>query len=237
MLLTNKPGMMDQLASIGVEFDTPSLRRLFQQNVEFYESTNAAQKGKKPKGKVQKWAIDPIYEKNSPLRPWGLNTIKKATSMMYKLSGQDTRTPGLYKPTDPKTKLDKERFLVDTNERIHSTVRIRLACGGLGLDDKAVWDCPALLNKWKVVRTQEKYDDPIPFHPGWDPDVQEDGFCEPNDMEEGRWVWEYVGDEKDAPTDKKQRIMVEEPLGPYERLLLRLSGGEPNVYHWASSKD
>lgn len=228
--------MMDQLASIGVEFDTPSLKRCFQQNVEFYETAHAALKGKKPKRMVQ-WAIDPIYEKNCPRRPWGLNSIKKATSMLYKLSGQDIRTPGLYKPTDPKTKLDKDRFLVDTNERIHSTVRIRLACKGLGLDDQAIWDCPALLKNWKLSRTQEKYADPVPFHPGWDPDVQDDGIGCPNDWEKGRWIWEYSGDEKNAPTDQKQRIMVEEPLGPYERYLLGLSGGEPNIYHWVADMD
>lgn len=44
------------------------------------------------------------------------------------------------------------------------------------------------------------------------------------------WVWEYCGPEEQAPL---QRQMMEEPLGPYERQLPRLSGGEPNVYEYA----
>jgi hypothetical protein len=37
-----------------------------------------------------------------------------------------------------------------------------------------------------------------------------------------RWVWEYNGPEEDAP---HERIMVEEPLGPYERKLILLNKG------------
>ena len=39
--------------------------------------------------------------------------------------------------------------------------------------------------------------------------------------------------EAEAPP---QRTMVEEVLGPYERYLLRLSGGEPNVYRFAEGR-
>ncbi|KAF7542678.1 hypothetical protein G7Z17_g11371 [Cylindrodendrum hubeiense] len=223
--------MMDQLASVGIEFDAPSLDRVFQQNKEYYVAS-ATSKGKK---KGLNWAIDPIYASNSPIRPWGLGAISKVTSFMYKLSGQTIRSPGLYKPTDPTTKLDADRFLMDTNERIHSSVRIRLACKGLGLNDKGVWDCPALLKSWKVKRSQENFDDPVPFHPDWDPEADQDAYGHPSDCKKGRWIWEYCGDEKNAPADKKQRIMVEEPLGPYERYLLKLSSGSPNVYHFADT--
>ncbi|EEU46562.1 uncharacterized protein NECHADRAFT_38858 [Fusarium vanettenii 77-13-4] len=232
--------MMDQLASVGVEFDLPSLERCFQQTADFYKASHAkAQKTKqkKKKGVPDKWAISPIFDNNHPFRPWGLGSINKPSSLLYKLSGQTVRTPGLYRPTDPKTKLDEARFLQDTNERIHSTVRIRLACQGLGLNDKTVWDCPSLLKSWKVKRTQEKYQDPVPFHPGWDPEGEEDDMGDPNGWSKGRWVWEYVGSEGNAPTDKRQRIMVEEPLGPYERHLLRLSAGSPNVFHFSDTKE
>ncbi|KAF4465256.1 hypothetical protein FALBO_7899 [Fusarium albosuccineum] len=232
--------MMDQLASIGVEFDLRSLERYFQQTTEFYQESYAKTKlkgKKKKKSATGQWAVNPIFENNHPFRPWGLGSINKASSLLYKLSGQTIRTPGLYRPLDPKTKLDETRFLQDTNERIHSTVRIRLACKGLGLNDKSVWDCPSLLKNWKVKRTQEKYHDPVPFHPGWDPEREEDGIGHPNDWSKGRWVWEYVGDDKNGHTDKKQRIMVEEPLGPYERYLLKLSAGSPNVYHFSDTKE
>ncbi|KAH7162501.1 hypothetical protein B0J13DRAFT_580146 [Dactylonectria estremocensis] len=226
--------MMDQLASVGVEFDAPSLERVFQQTKAYYETSAKTCNGKKKK-KGLDWAVNPIFRGNSPYRPWGLGAINKASSLLYTLSGQIIRSPGLYKPTDMKTKLDADRFLMDTNERIHSSVRIRLACKGLGLNDKAIWDCPALLKNWKVRRTKEQYEDPIPVHPDWDPAMDTDGSGQSSNCELGRWVWEYCGDEKDAPTDKKQRIMVEAPLGPYERYLLRLSAGSPHVYHFADT--
>ena len=43
--------------------------------------------------------------------------------------------------------------------------------------------------------------------------------------------------ETDAPTDPKQRVMVEERLGPYEKYLLKLSAGNPNVYEFAETQD
>lgn len=227
---------MDQMASVGVEFDRPSLDRVFKQAVDFYQAQHNLATSQKKKVNLPRWAVDPIYTNNLPLRPWGLGAIKKASSLMYKLSGQTPRTPGLYKPLDPKTKLDKDRFLMDTNERIHSSVRIRLACQGLGLDDKGIWDCTSL-NSWKLKRTQDKFEDPVPHHPYWAPSDEEDDIEPPNDLSKGRWIWEYSGDDKLGPTDAKQRIMVEEPLGPYERYLLRLSGGSPNVYHFADSKE
>lgn len=65
------------------------------------------------------------------------------------------------------------------------------------------------------------------------------GECgrKPNDEAGERWIWEYVGSVADAPTDVKQRIMVEEPLGPYERFLLNQVGGDPNVYDFAENKE
>lgn len=228
---------MDQMASVGVEFDRPSLDRVFKQAVDFYQTQHAKVVSKKKLTDLPRWAVDPIYANNLPIRPWGLGAIRRATSLLYKLAGQNARTPGLYKPTDPKTKLDKSRFLQDTNERIHSSVRIRLVCQGLGLDDKGVWTC-ASLSSWKLKRMANEFDDPIPDHPDWAPSEEDDdGKEQPKKSKNERWVWEYSGDEKNAPTDVKQRIMVEEPLGPYERYLLKLSGGSPNVYHFADERE
>ena len=232
-------GMMDQLASIGVEFDLPALERCFFQNFKFYHKTpsklSIKSRKRREKTKKRQWAINPIYENNRPFRPWGLGTISKAPGLLYKLSGQTVRTPGLYRPTDRQSKCDKSRYLLDTNERIHSSVRIRLACKGLGLNDEHVWDCPALLSNWKLKRTREKYTDPVPFQPGWCPNGGKDHMGHPNDWSKGRWVWEYVGNESDGPKETRQRVMVEEPLGPYERYLLSLSAGSPNVYHFADT--
>lgn len=227
---------MDQMASVGVEFDRPSLDRVFKRSAEYYQKVHAKAPAKKEKAKEKaekalKWAVDPIYENNLPLRPWGLGAINKKSSLMYWFSGTTSRTPGLYKQTDPKTDLDSDRFLQDTNERVHSSVRVRLACKGLDLNDKAIWTCPALAG-WKLSRSKEKFEDPVPNHPSWEP---EGGPADdPNDNDKGRWVWEFAGPEKGAP---KQRMMVEEPLGPHERYLLKLAGGTPNVFEFADIRD
>lgn len=202
--------MMDQLASVGVEFDETSIDRYFQQTSEYYQTLGAKEQGNRGKAGL-KWAVGPIYDTNSPLRPWGLGQISKKVSLLYWFSGQITRSPGLYHEHDPETEERKARFLQDTNERIHSSVRIRLACKGLDLNDKSVWVCPAL-GKWRLKRGE--------------PDSN-------SVTKQTHWVWEFAGGEKEANPDKKQRVMREEPLGPYEQRLLELAAGTPNVWEYA----
>ncbi|TDZ23612.1 Uncharacterized protein Cob_v002905 [Colletotrichum orbiculare MAFF 240422] len=208
--------MMDQLASIGVEFNPVALERCIHQSRAFY---TAQQK----KSKVTKWAVEPIYGKNHPLRPWGLGAIQKTSSLVYALAGRINRTPGLYRQVNPKTEARDGPFLKDTNERIHSSVRVRLACQGLGLNDEGLWTNPALSRNWKLVRTDDKIVDPVPENPDWAPEGVDCGHSHE------RWVWEYCG--KTAPPSEIARVLVEEPLGPYERHLLKLTGGDPSVYH------
>jgi hypothetical protein len=226
--------MMDQLASVGVEFDNASLDRVFKQSVEYYQS----QKDKKP-GPLT-WAVKSIYDSNKPMRPWGLGEISKKNSLLYRLSGITGRTPGLYKQTDPITGRDKPQFLQDTNERIHSSVRIRLACKGLDLNDQGIWKCTSLSKDWRLQRTTQSYEDPVPTHPHWEPEGQghDPAFIEhPQESTKGRWVWQYTGGDKGGPPNEKQRILVEEPLGPYERYLLKLAGGDPNVWLFADKEE
>ncbi|KAL6823960.1 hypothetical protein V8C40DRAFT_279807 [Trichoderma camerunense] len=220
--------MMDQMASVGVEFDLSCLERVAQKTIGYYKSLQTTKK------KGPKWAVDPIYSSNQPVRPWALGSINKAGSFIYKLSGFEDRTPGLYKRTDPKTERDTNIFLQDTNERIHSSARVRLACKGLGLDDKGIWSCPSL-SSWQLKHTDATFEDSIPHHPSWwQGPLDESGV---DKQQTGRWIWEFAGPKGSAPTDPKQRIMVEEPLGPYERYLLQLSEGTPNVYLFAETQD
>ncbi|KAK4069901.1 uncharacterized protein Triagg1_6696 [Trichoderma aggressivum f. europaeum] len=220
--------MMDQMASVGVEFDLSCLERVAQKTIGYYKSLQTTKK------KGPKWAVDPIYSSNQPVRPWALGSINKAGSFIYKLSGFEDRTPGLYKRTDPKTDRDTNIFLQDTNERIHSSARVRLACKGLGLDDKGVWSCPSL-SSWQLTHTDATFEDPIPHSPSWWQGPPDESGVEK--QQNGRWIWEFAGPKGSAPTDPKQRIMVEEPLGPYERYLLQLSEGTPNVYLFAETQD
>ncbi|KAF5521719.1 Uncharacterized protein CGCA056_v006805 [Colletotrichum aenigma] len=217
--------MMDQLASIGVEFNHRALERCVSQSKSFYIAQQKKNKGKQ-------WACEPIYSSNHPLRPWGLGAIQKTTSLLYSLAGKITRSPGRYRQVNAKTEVRDGPFLKDTNERIHSSARIRLACEGLGLNDKLPWDNAALKKHWKLVLSQKDYHDPVPNHPDWEPQEHRENCSiqHPSECKDGRWVWEYSGPSKNAPLCK---VMVEEPLGPYERHLLRLTGGDPSVYKWA----
>lgn len=222
--------MMDQLASVGVEFDDRGLWRLFQRNVDYYETQPILAK--------PPWACKVIYETNRPMRPWGLEALKKASSFIYVLSGQITRTPGLYKQVDRKTNRERDTFLRETNERIHSSVRVRLACDGLGIDDKAIWECPALLKNWYPAKSRKEYRDPTPTHSdGEEHEREREEVTDSNNQEMERWVWKYCGPEKDAPPSAAARIMVEDVPGPYERYLQELAGGNPNSCLFAEGVD
>ncbi|KAK0711137.1 hypothetical protein B0H67DRAFT_493268 [Lasiosphaeris hirsuta] len=262
--------MMDQLASIGVEFDEATIARIFTHLERYYreiadnklnpphtpppitsdDPIASSEEADNDTGAycglfdkvlptMKQWAVDPIYKNNDPVRPWALGAILSSEGFMFKVSGYNLRTPGRYKKVDPDTGFPTRAFLEDTNERIHSSVRVRLALKGLGLNDKHAWTAPALKGSWRLRKTTEGFTDAIPeFQTTWEHTgeaasaaIARDTMGEGADSKRGyRWVWEYCGAEADAPP---QRLMVEEPLGPYERQLLRLSGGRPNVYEFA----
>ncbi|KAK0748607.1 hypothetical protein B0T21DRAFT_380396 [Apiosordaria backusii] len=314
--------MMDQLASIGVQFDEAVIMRLFDHLEHSYrdmaekdskfahgrkrsrppseatvengtpqEETSmipewlrthlpkATEIGKKIIGEKH-WAIEPICESNLPLRPWALGALRGASKGYHKLVGSNIRSPCTYKKRDTITGKETDEFLEDTNERVHSSVRVRLALQGLGLNDKDIWEASALKGKWAVRKTTQEFVDPIPkavaswerpavaaagppsaATTSWkrklglfnktatkqdddgsiatsnaatlvDTAVEQQRPLHAMDNKGYRWVWEYCGKEKDAPP---QRVMVEEPLGPFERQLLRLSGGVPNIYEFAET--
>ncbi|KAK4463879.1 hypothetical protein QBC42DRAFT_304483 [Cladorrhinum samala] len=79
-------------------------------------------------------------------RPWGLGLIRAPTSVVTTWAGKTIRRPGMFMRVDEATNEDTAEPLLGTNERIHSSVRVRLACRGLGLDDRAVWECKSLLD-------------------------------------------------------------------------------------------
>ncbi|KAG6000544.1 hypothetical protein E4U43_001575 [Claviceps pusilla] len=219
--------MMDQFTRVGVEFDAPSLKRIVEQTEDFYEFADlqTGTKRERRKRKVQ-WAADIIYEKNKPFRPWSLGAIQKAPGLLYSFSGDAIRTPGMYRQVDPKTTQTKEKFLQDTNERVHSSVRVRLACQGLGLNDRGMWTCAALAD-WKLKRVILETDA--------EPQCRDFGSYDRDRdrLYRSGWIWRYVGAERNA---SNQRVMMEEPLGPYERYLLELTGGTPNVFDFAARR-
>ena len=217
--------MMDQMASVGVEFDRTSLDRIIQQSDDFYLDLDAQGGARKDRRRIQQWAVDAVYDRNQPIRPWALGEMQKDSSVLFRLSGESARTPGVYRQVDPKTKLDKGKFLQETNESVHSSVRVRLACEGLGLNDRSVWRCEALAD-WRLKRVTLVRD--VTY--------EANGNLYRREEAEERWMWKYVGDEGLAPGDSSQRTMWEAPLGYYEQYLLDRCGGRPNVYDWAETR-
>ncbi|KAK1589811.1 uncharacterized protein LY79DRAFT_517073 [Colletotrichum navitas] len=119
--------MADQLTSIGVEFSTPEMKRLFY----------TLEPGVKPR----EWALGrianpdattsiPDQAYNALWYPW--QRLNRENTVL------GTRTPGNYKEDDKKT------LIKDPNEFIHPSVRIRYLYKGLGLDDEDEWECAAL---------------------------------------------------------------------------------------------
>ncbi|KAI1078385.1 hypothetical protein F5B20DRAFT_571631 [Whalleya microplaca] len=180
--------MMDQLASVGCEFVDDALERLFERNVKYYEDIEQEKTARQKcascccgccasccrgavsrKKKSRPWAVKHIYDSNHPVRPWSLHTIRSVQSPLYSLVGSVTRSPGLYKKIDPDSGRATRAFLEDTNERVHCSVRTRLACEGLDLNDAGLWGCAALLKNWRPRRVAASFHDPIPQDAKWGP--------------------------------------------------------------------
>ena len=148
---------MDQLSSVGCEFRSDALERAFESTMKYYTNQEPDSTSHRRKRRPPSWAKKSIYESNKPVRPWSLQYIQSATGPLYNLIGGITRAPGMYKKINPKDGRPLPEFLEDTNERIHPSVRVRLACEGLGLNDSDVWHCASLL--------QVSYSEPVPCSP------------------------------------------------------------------------
>lgn len=212
--------MMDQLTSIGVAFYDDTIDKIFERSVRyFFEHPHGSEAdGSSKSEQWRQWADKSVYEEHKPVRPWGLGEIVQPDTGFYHLAGKTTRTPGQYRRIDPETGRTTSRFLVNTNERIHRSVRIRLDLGGLGFDDVGLYKCKALLKKgpWELERVRAVVSRKVQ-----DPEGDMGEIIEK--FEDDRWGWIYAGPKEDAPL---QTILMEEPLGPYEKRLLRLSKGE-----------
>ncbi|CAI7614897.1 unnamed protein product [Penicillium pancosmium] len=215
--------MMDQLASIGVAFESNTIDRIFDESVRFYYNCGQQSKPRpdSPERKrMAQWASASIYDEHRPVRPWALGEIVQPETGLYRLAGKTTRTPGMYHVVARDTGQATPYFLRDTNEKIHRSVRIRLSLEGLGYDDLGPYKCRALLKKgpWSlrriryVVRSTRQT---LNSYGELDEVIDE--------KEESGWGWMYDGPKEDAPPDT---LLMEEELGPYENELLRLNKGK-----------
>ncbi|KAK0736426.1 hypothetical protein B0T21DRAFT_411608 [Apiosordaria backusii] len=193
-------------------------------------------------------------------RPWGLGLIRSPTSVVTTMAGKTVRRPGLFMRVDEDTNEDTSEPLLGTNERIHASVRIRLACGGLGLDDKDIWTCDALLKSdtaeegdkkskggplWKLERGSALSSGEEEFVKAWRMRPREvtlpgDEYPErcmyPVGEFDHHWKWVY---QRKAVGEGQSRVpeqvaLPEDPLiGYWERYLLGLLVGEADVWRFS----
>ncbi|KAF3805494.1 Peroxisomal sarcosine oxidase [Colletotrichum gloeosporioides] len=178
-------------------------------------------------------------------RPWGLGLMRDPGGRLQTIGGTTVRHPGIFMRTDPDTNQDGDEALLNTNERIHSSVRVRLACQGLALDDAEIWDCKPLTRAadgsalWKLERgsgltASELNQTNKSFRPReLDLGTGEfDGKLYPGGDRDGQWRWVLVDKRRGAVSLEK--VLPEEPVtGYWERYLLALTAGKPDVCRWA----
>jgi len=224
---------------------------------------------------VRKWAVDELYrgpekrerdtkdctpECNNKKhgttgeevgRSWALGQIRFPDSFFQCITGSWVRTPARTVRVNPDTNKDREKeWLENTGERVHSSVRVRLACKGLGWDDHGVWKCEALTGnptngvKWQLrhVETPKSHaDDELTKLAG---KLKQGTELYGVQKDDWQWSWWLHPDCDAEPNDDRNnkvcdvRIIPEEPLaGDWERWLLKLHCGgentEKDVWKWA----
>ncbi|KLU82158.1 hypothetical protein MAPG_01234 [Magnaporthiopsis poae ATCC 64411] len=203
---------------------------------------------------------DPQEERQAALalaRPWALGQTRYP-SRVQSAFGHSNRHPGLFTRTDPDTNKSLNEPLVNTSERIHSSVRVRLACQGLSMDDADVWRCDALVGAdgekiqgnrkaqplWRLERgdalDQQERQQLATFRPR-ELDFDEYSLAPLYNVKEKDtcFRWTYANDENIAnPGEANQlpqfKVLPEEPLvGYWERYLLQMTTGKQDVWRYA----
>lgn len=111
---------MSQLSPL-ISFDTQYIDWQHDLNVKFYQDNHES------------------------TRPWGNGKIYDSMEGIQVIAGQKVRTPGTYFATDPITGKITSRKLKDTQEFVHSCVRVRKDLGGLGTEDKGLYNPTSLV--------------------------------------------------------------------------------------------
>ncbi|KAL0940282.1 peptidoglycan binding domain-containing protein [Colletotrichum truncatum] len=177
-------------------------------------------------------------------RPWALGIMRYPDSIIQTIGGVTVRHPGLFMRADPDTNQDTDQPLQNTDESVHSSVRVRMACQGLGTDDGEVWSCKPLTRAdngselWRIERGSglksseiERIRNFKPRELSLSKDEYNGDLYTPGDGD-GQWRW--VLSEKQGENNSSVRVLPEEPMtGYWERHLLALTAGAPDVWRWA----
>lgn len=184
-----------------------------------------------------------------PSRPWACGFIdQKHMPWYYRLAGiHYVRTPGQYFEVDPTTGWPKHPNkissalvpLPSTNERVHASVRIRLLRGeNLGINDRGVYKAEALTpHKVHIIALDGRK------RHGWviervksDEDVETVTKIQQSfpGEEPAKFLWRAKGPDAKGGRDERTRlvdgdgfprVMVEDVLGIYEKMLMERDSG------------
>ncbi|KAK1978305.1 hypothetical protein LZ30DRAFT_729243 [Colletotrichum cereale] len=199
--------MADQLTSIGVEFSTPEMKRLFY----------TLEPGVKP----SKWALGrisnpepatsiPDQAYNALWYPW--QRLNRANTIL------GTRTPGNYKEDGGKS------LITSPNEFIHPSVRIRYLYNGLGLDDEGEWDCPALIGNGFTLEKSDEPPEPENSYPNGP-------IASTYETLSGKVSSVHVGHSLDTQSHKDHTLVVHQM--PFEKDLCLLDQAK-NYWVWTA---
>ncbi|KAL8705142.1 MAG: hypothetical protein Q9201_001745 [Fulgogasparrea decipioides] len=89
-------------------------------------------------------------EHGIPVRSWGLGKIYNSMAGIERIAGKKIRTPRNYSLVDPESGKKTKETLTNTEEYIHSSVRVRKVLGGAGPDDKGLY-VPISLADWDII--------------------------------------------------------------------------------------
>jgi len=149
-----------------------------------------------------------------PMRKWGLGKIHNSYTLFFRLGGERTRTPMEHSEVSRETMKPTEKLLQGTHEKMHASVRVRMALDGRGYDDKGRYISEALKG-WKYIYGRRAQPD-TPFQ------VQQPG--EVGKLKDVEWVKVVT---KDGKKEEVAR-MAEDRMTEFERLILR---------HWTVAED
>ncbi len=203
-------------------------------------------------------------------RFWALGQTRMPTSLIQRAAGTIVRRPAQFVRVDPTTSEARpDEPLLNTNERIHASVRVRLACSGLSVDDRAVWTCEGLTGE----KPADEDDDEDQLTPLWrlervDGVARVEGAGGEEEEEKawgadagyyplskvagaGHWQWVFAREDSIGAKKPREdrysnnqmptkgpllRVLPEElPTGRWQRLLLGLTVGSPDVLAWAAA--
>lgn len=157
-----------------------------------------------------------------PLRQWGLGKIHDSYTPFFRLAGSTTRTPMQHEEISRSTRKPTGRFLTGTCETMHASVRVRMALGGHGYDDKGSYESDALQG-WKYEWGQYAQPD-TPFQ------LTQPG--EVGKLKNVEWV-------KFSPDGQNEIVrMPEDKMAAFERVILRhWTGAELNWEEGAEARE